>query len=142
MANAVLSQQTCPNCGAPLEIRNPNTQTVVCNSCQAYVAVGMGEASVLANAGKFRPGTPLEIGATGQLDGTSFFVLGHVQYEGWDPKDTSDRWKWDEYLLGGADGRMLWLSHDEKGFGLYTKQRLTGEFAIRTSRSESAGCRP
>lgn len=135
MSNSILSQLSCPNCNAPLDIHNASTQTIVCKSCQAYVAVGAGDASVLSQAARFKPGTPIEIGTTATLDGTSFFVMGHVQYEGWDPKDISDRWKWDEYLLGGADGRMLWLSHDEKGFGLYTRQRLTGEFAIRTSRA-------
>lgn len=134
MNNSILAQVSCPQCGAPLGIRNANTQTIVCDKCGSYVTVGAGEASVLAKGKRFKPGTPIEIGATGTLDGTRFIVMGHVQYEGWDPKDTSDRWKWDEYLLGGDDGRMLWLSHDEKGFSLYTRQRLTGEFAIRTSR--------
>jgi hypothetical protein len=135
MSNNVLSQLSCPQCGAPLDIRNASTQAVVCARCQAYVAIGAESASVLASGKNFTPGTPIKIGSTGILNGTRFFVLGHVQYEGWDPKDLSDRWKWDEYLLGGEDGRLLWLSHDENGFGLYTKQRLTGEFSIRTSSS-------
>jgi hypothetical protein len=135
MANGILKKLACPQCGAPLDIHNANTQTIVCPKCQSYVAIGMDDASVIAGATKFTSSVPIEIGSYAELDGTRFFVLGHVQYEGWDTNDRSDRWTWDEYLLGGDDGRMLWLSHDEKGFGLYTKQRLTGEFDITRSRT-------
>ncbi len=134
MLNTILSKHSCPKCGAPLEIHNANTQTIVCGSCQSYIAVGSQTPTELAGQARFTPGTPIAIGAKMMLDGTNFFVLGHVQYEGWDPNDRSDRWKWDEYLLGGDDGRMVWLSYDEKGFGLFTKQRLTGEFNILKSR--------
>jgi hypothetical protein len=52
-------------------------------------------------------------------------VVGRVVYRGWDDEES---WVWHEWLLGGSDGRMIWLAHDEKGFGLYQKMRFRAAF--------------
>jgi hypothetical protein len=103
------------------------TQTIVCPACQTHIAVGGPELAILGQGAKM-PATkfPIRLGSTATFDGTSFFVMGRVNYTGWDDED---RWYWDEWLLGGSDGRLLWLCHDdEAGFVLYQKIRLRAPF--------------
>jgi len=71
------------------------------------------------------PPVPIEIGKTFTLENTSYFVMGRVMYEGWDDED---RWKWNEWMLGSSDGRLLWLSYDENGFTLFKKMRMKEPF--------------
>lgn len=125
----VLNKLECPNCGAPIEQFTPGAQTIVCNTCGSYVAVGGEVPNVVGKSRKLStPPAPINIGDKFTLQDTEYFVLGRVEYYGWDPNDRSDTWRWNEWLLGAKDGRLLWLSHDEKGFTLYTKMRLRAPF--------------
>jgi hypothetical protein len=122
----VLTKLACPNCGKPVEQFNPNAQTLVCSACGSFIAVGGEQAELLGKGRKLRPPkVPIEVGQVAQIGDTQFLTMGRVVYTGWDDED---RWTWDEWLLGGADGRLLWLSFDEKGFTLYRKLRLQKPF--------------
>lgn len=133
----VLTKIACPNCGKPVEQYTAGTQTLICSACGSYIAVG-GEAPAVTGKGrKLRPpDVPIEVGQTAKIGETDFFVLGRVVYTGWDDED---RWTWDEWLLGGSDGRLLWLSLDENGFTLYRKLRLVEAFDPHQSRAVPVG---
>ncbi|GAB4508722.1 MAG: hypothetical protein OHK0046_02040 [Anaerolineae bacterium] len=130
----------CPNCDSPVSQFTPDAQTIVCSTCGSYVAVGAGEPSVMSNPTRIPPpSAPIEIGQMLTLDGTSYFVMGRVHYTGWDASDLSDKWSWDEWLLGSNDGRLLWLSYDEKGFSLFRKMRFRAPFSALTDRTLPVG---
>lgn len=128
-----LKQLQCPNCGAALSQFNPGAQTIVCPTCGSYVAVGAGDPEVTGKTRKLpSPPKPIELGKTITVQGTSYMVLGRVAYMGWDDED---RWRWDEWLVGADDGRMLWLAYDEKGFSIFKKERFREPFNAQSDRS-------
>lgn len=130
----ILNQLECPNCGAPLEQFSPGTQTIVCSKCDSYVAIGGGALDVVGKSKRLsKSPVPIDVGDRFTLQDTAYFVMGRVEYYGWDPNDRSDNWRWNEWLLGADDGRLLWLSYDEKGFSLYNKMRLRAPFDPKTS---------
>lgn len=131
---SALKELKCPNCGAPVQQFTPDAQTIVCASCGSFIALDM-EGATLAGKGRKLPppSVPIEIGSTARFQDTDFFVMGRVAYGGWDDEDS---WTWDEWLLGGADGRLLWLSYypeEGEGFTLYTKLRVREPFDAKTS---------
>lgn len=136
----VLNKLECPNCGSSLEQHNPNAQTIVCPACSSYVAIGGGQPEVTGKSSRIPPAPkPIKPGMTATINGTEYFVMGRVVYTGWDPAEPSERWMWNEWLLGGTDGRLLWLSYDEKGFTLYHKMRFRGQFNPRTDHALPLG---
>lgn len=138
---SVLKELSCPNCKSPLGQHTPEAQTLVCAKCGSYVGIGEEEARLLAKGGKFpAPPVPVKIGSRFALDNTEYFVLGRVMYKGWDPEDKADYWTWDEWQLGAADGRLLWLSYDtEDGFVLFKKIPIREEFNIHRSAAIPVG---
>lgn len=133
-ARSILKELKCPKCGSPLRQFTPNTQTIVCSSCNSFVALDM-EGPTLAGEGRKLPlpPVPIVVGSTMRLQDTDFFVMGRVLYMGWDDED---KWAWDEWLLGGADGRLLWLSYypeEDEGFTLFNKLRVREPFDARTA---------
>jgi len=127
-----LKELKCPNCGSPISQFNPTAQTIVCNTCGSYVAVGAGDPEVTGKSRKLpQSPVPIEFGKEITVDGNTYMVLGRVMYQGWDDED---RWSWNEWMVGAEDGRMLWLSYDEKGFSIFTKQRFRQPFNIQSDR--------
>ncbi|MEO0562939.1 MAG: DUF4178 domain-containing protein [Chloroflexota bacterium] len=133
----VLKELKCPNCGGPISQFDPSAQTVVCPRCSSYVKLGTGDPEAIGKSRKLpRPPVPVELGKQISIEGTQYMVLGRVMYRGWDDEDS---WQWNEWMLGAPDGRMMWLSYDEKGFGLFTKKRFRGEFDVQSSFSLNLG---
>ncbi|NDJ85900.1 MAG: DUF4178 domain-containing protein [Chloroflexi bacterium] len=132
---SALKQLQCPNCGSPVDQHHPGTQTIVCETCGSHLGIGMGEPAMLGEGTTLgRPPKPIKPGDVFALMGVSYIVLGRVDYEGWDSANSSDRWRWTEWLLGAEDGRMLWLSYDdEAGFVLFRKIRIRAPFNPQTS---------
>lgn len=119
----VLKALSCPKCGASLSQFMPTAQTLVCPSCRSHIALGAEELSVLGAGRQLPPPpAPIKLGQHLKLPDGIYFVLGRVLYEG---RDDEDIWRWTEWLLGSADGRLFWLSYDkEAGFVLFRKLRL------------------
>ncbi|MBX3063255.1 MAG: DUF4178 domain-containing protein [Anaerolineae bacterium] len=141
----VLKQLACPNCGSPLDLRNPTSQTLVCPRCNSYVGIGTETAEILGHGAKLPP-PPIKValGSKARLDGVDYFVLGRVLYEGWDPDPEEDeqdeRWKWTEWLAASSDGRMTWFSYDnEEGFVIFKKLRLKEAFNPLSDREIPVG---
>jgi hypothetical protein len=126
----VLKEIKCPNCGSSVLQYSPGSQTLVCQKCNSYVTIGMDAPTIV---GKSRalppPPAPIKLGHRFSLNNAKYFVLGRALYEGWDFEDSSDRWRWTEWLLGSDDGRLIWLAHDkEDGFVLFNKMRIREAF--------------
>jgi ribosomal protein S27E len=126
-----LKRLECPNCTKPIDQFNATTQAVVCPSCGSTVALGMGDPELLEKGGGRIPPSPfpIKLGDKAKIADTEFVVLGRVVYRGWDDEDS---WQWHEWLLGGSDGRMVWLAFDETGFGLFQKMRFRSAFNAQT----------
>ncbi len=122
-----LTELTCPNCGSPVARHNPTSQTIVCGTCNSHLRVGVGVPSLLSQGARLsKPPKPIKLGEIGIFHDVNCFVLGRVDYVGW---DNEDRWHWTEWLLGAEDGRMFWLSYDdEAGFVIFHKIRIRHAF--------------
>ena len=120
----------CPNCTRPIDQYNATSQSINCPSCGSTVALGVGDPELLVKGGRIpKSPFPINLGDRANIMNTEFIVLGRVVYRGWDDEDS---WTWHEWLLGGADGRMLWLSHDESGFAIFRKMRFRSLFNPQT----------
>lgn len=124
----VLRELKCPNCGSPISQFTPDAQTLVCPKCHSAISETME--GLIHSPGSRVPNAsiPIKIGQKVTFDNVTYFVLGHVLYQGWDPEDTSDRWSWHEWQMGSNDGRLLWLSLDEHGLVLFSKVRSKTAF--------------
>ena len=128
----VLKQLKCPACGAPIPQYGVDTQTIICPQCNTSLALDMEGLTPTGKGRKLPPPTmPIKVGDVAEFDKTNFFVLGRVIYRGWDDED---KWMWDEWLMGGDDGRLLWLSYSsDEGFTLFKKLRIREPFDAKNS---------
>jgi hypothetical protein len=83
-----------------------------------------------------RPPRPINIGDRASIANVDYIVLGRVLYRGVEDGET---FTWNEWLLGGSDGQMLWLSLDEHGFGLFRKIRFREQFNPQTDSKLQVG---
>lgn len=101
-------QIRCPNCGGEHALANPGITMVVCHYCKTVVywdadaVVKAGTQAMLPEAD-----TRLFMHATGKLRGHPFEVIGHLRYD-------YGRGNWDEWYVQLDDGRVAWLSEDER----------------------------
>ncbi len=102
----------CPNCGAPVEFRSAASTSAVCGFCRSTLARDgeqirrTGEVAEL-----FDDHSPLQLGASGKLQGVAFTLIGRVQlaYEGG---------SWNEWHALFDNGRSAWLSEDNGAYVL------------------------
>lgn len=135
----ILKELKCPSCASPVPQYSPDAQTIICSTCGSFIALDVEGPTVTAKGRKLPvPRVPIAVGDMAHFQDTDFFVMGRVLYRGWDDED---KWLWDEWLLGGSDGRMLWLSYsdDDEGFTLYRKLRVREPFDAKTSDSLPTG---
>lgn len=113
---------TCASCGAPLEIKNQFIRSVTCRFCGAtYLVSGsdtldpVGKMASLADYP-----SRLSVGASGEIRGRSFSVVGRVRYayaEGF----------WEEWQIVWDDGAPPdWLEEDEGYWTVYRRERVRG----------------
>lgn len=97
----------CPSCGTSLSIDDRFALFVVCESCDSTVVVDEGAARIHGRMGALSPPEGvLYLGATGEVSGLRFQVVGRVRYG-------YSRGYWNEWLLSLEDGRSCWISEDE-----------------------------
>ena len=103
----------CPNCGAGVEVRAPDSaQRVTCGACESLLDCSKGtELFLLSSARSGGPEPVLPLGDRGRLFGRKWTVFGQlvrsVTYDG-------IRYAWQEYLLrdeGG--GGYRWLLYND-----------------------------
>lgn len=113
----------CPNCGAPVEFASAASASAVCGFCRSTL-VRDGEAlqRIGISAELFEDHSPLQLGASGQLMGKAFTVLGRQQlgYEG-------STWnEWHVGFDGDAALRSGWLSEDNGSYVMVFDVALQG----------------
>jgi hypothetical protein len=117
-----MQKMTCASCGAPLEVENQFIRSVTCKFCgAAYMVSGsdtldqVGQTVSLADYP-----SRLNIGASGEVRGRSFKVIGRVRYaynEGF----------WEEWQITWDDGAPPdWLEEDEGYWTVYKRDRIRG----------------
>jgi len=97
-----VSDNLCPQCGAPVPVRGGGLPYAVCAYCQTVIARdGMAEIGTAASLPE--DVSPIQLGTGGVVDGARFSVVGRVRW-GW--ADGA----WNEWLLQTSDGQALWGS--------------------------------
>jgi endogenous inhibitor of DNA gyrase (YacG/DUF329 family) len=114
-------QLTCPHCGAPIEVRLEGTRSITCATCNAIVDLDQGLGGELRHAVQDEPVQPLiPLGSSGQLQGTTWQVVGFQHRLGRDPADEDDEhFGWSEYLLYNRHRGFLFLVDATDGWSLY-----------------------
>jgi hypothetical protein len=96
----------CPNCGAPVDFLSPASASAVCSFCRStLVRDGESLRKIGTSAEVFDDFTPLTIGASGAYQGTSFMLVGRLQFG-------TDAGPWNEWHALFDNGRSGWLSED------------------------------
>lgn len=110
----------CPNCGAPVEFRSAASAFAVCSFCRSTI-VREGEAlrKIGESAELFDDHSPLQLGASGSYQGSSFTLVGRLQYR---YKDGT----WNEWHALFDNGRSGWLSEDNGRYVVAFDAPLTG----------------
>lgn len=97
----------CSQCGASISLRNPESLSVVCSSCQSIIDATDENYRILqAYYGKTDMFAPaIELGSRGELFGKKWEVIGFLVRQ-----EISSNYFWDEYLLFNPYQGYRWLS--------------------------------
>ncbi len=96
----------CPNCGAPVEFLSAASASAVCSFCRStLVRDGADLRKIGTSAEIFDDFSPLALGASGSYQGTSFMLVGRLQFG-------TDDGPWSEWHALFDNGRSGWLSED------------------------------
>jgi hypothetical protein len=96
----------CPNCGAPVDFLSSASSSAVCSFCRStLVRDGESLRKIGTSAEIFDDFSPLAIGASGSFQGTSFMLVGRLQFG-------TDDGPWSEWHALFDNGRSGWLSED------------------------------
>jgi len=108
----------CPNCGAEVEFRSAASAFAVCSFCRStLVRDGDALRKIGESAELFDDHSPLQLGASGRMQGAAFTLVGRLQYryaEG----------TWNEWHALFDNGRSGWLSEDNGRYVLAFDQPL------------------
>jgi len=111
----------CPNCGAPVEFRSAASASAVCTFCRSTL---LRDGETLKRFGQsaelFDDHSPLQLGATGRLQGAAFTLVGRLQYAYTDGT-------WNEWHALFDNGRSGWLSEDNGRYVFAFEAPLSGE---------------
>lgn len=119
----------CPNCASPIDQYNATSQSTICGTCGSHISLGLETSEILSKGSRLpKSPRPFKIGDMATIANVDYMVLGRVVYRGVEDGET---FTWNEWQLGGENGQMLWLSLDEKGFGLFRKIRFRQPFNAR-----------
>ena len=119
------SQQfACPNCGAQVAVALSSSKTITCRSCNSIIDLSQGVGAQLRHAIQSEPVELLiPLGATGQLQGASWQVVGFQHRMGNEPGD-DEHFGWSEYLLYNHKRGFIFLVDAEDGWSVV--KPLTG----------------
>ncbi|MBL8330408.1 MAG: DUF4178 domain-containing protein [Rubrivivax sp.] len=111
----------CPNCGAPVDFRSAASTTAVCSFCRSTLARDGETLQRIGQAAElFDDHSPLQLGASGRLQGIAFTLVGRLQMayaEG----------TWNEWHVLFDNGRSGWLSEDNGAYVLGFDTALPGD---------------
>ena len=111
----------CPGCGAPVVFLSAQSSHAVCGHCQSTV---VRQGPVLSRLGKmaelFDDHSPLQLGASGQIGGMGFVLVGRLQYR-------YGFGTWTEWAALQDDGQTACLSEDNGAYVYARPYRVAGE---------------
>ncbi|MBE2261115.1 MAG: DUF4178 domain-containing protein [Burkholderiaceae bacterium] len=111
-------QFSCPNCGAPVEVKLAQSKAITCRSCNSLIDLSRGIGAELVEAEQKEPVRPLiPLGSTGTLQGVIWQVVGFQHRMGQEPGD-DELFGWDEYLLYNARQGFSFLVDATDGWSL------------------------
>jgi hypothetical protein len=94
---------SCPECGAPVQIRG-TTVSAVCEYCDSTVVrTGVDVELIGKVSALIDNGSPIILHGKGSYDGVPFVIDGRLQVQ-------YERGTWNEWLLSFADGTVGWLA--------------------------------
>lgn len=112
-------QFACPHCGAQVQVQFETSKSVTCRSCDSLIDLGSGVGGELRHAEQSEPVRPLiPLGATGQLQGVPWQVVGYQHRLGQEPEDPDEHFGWDEYLLYNRKRGFVFLVDTTEGWSL------------------------
>lgn len=112
-------QFNCPNCGAPVAVTLQSSQSITCGACHALIDLSQGVGGELRHAIQDEPvRTLIPVGATGQLQGVLWQIVGFQHRMGAEPDDPDEHFGWDEYLLYNAKRGFCFLVDSTEGWSL------------------------
>ncbi len=128
----------CPNCGAPVEVHLANSKSITCRSCNSLIDLSKGMGSELSHAVQDEPVALLiPLGATGQLQGVHWQVVGFQHRMGHDPQDDEEEhFGWNEYLLFNQKRGFVFLVDAEDGWSVV--KPTTGAPTVSSSAGQTA----
>ncbi|HEY8050029.1 MAG TPA: DUF4178 domain-containing protein [Ramlibacter sp.] len=102
----------CPGCGAPVEFRSAQSAYAVCRFCHSTVVRDDGTLSRIGKMAEvFEDYSPLQLMATGVVDGLAFTLVGRLQYKG-------ETGTWTEWIALFDDGAQAVLAEDNGSYVL------------------------
>ena len=121
-ANVESKKIGCPQCAAPIEIRNyDSSEMVSCQYCGAVLDLKSEDRQVVRHIlVDHRPPSVLSLGARGSIKGCKWEVIGRTRLKA---SQDGEVFEWDEYLLFNPRRGYAWLSEDEGRWHLAKKMR-------------------
>jgi len=117
-------QFACPNCGAPVQVRLEQSQSITCPQCRTLIDLSAGIGGQLRHARQNEQINPqIALGSVGQLDGAAWQVVGFQARAGRSLGD-DESFYWQEYLLYNATRGFVFLVDAQDGWSLV--RTLTG----------------
>ena len=105
----------CPSCGADVEFRSARSVFAVCPYCRSSLVRRDVNLEVIGKMAELRADlSPLQIGATGRIDGKSFHILGRLKV-GW------AKGFWIEWYAVEDDGSQAWIA-EAQGFWMISRE--------------------
>ena len=110
-----MQQVSCPTCGAPVSFRSAASVMAVCDYCKSTL---VKDADSVKSIGKMsevlEDYSPIQINASGTVDGRSFTVVGRIQLR-------YPAGFWNEWYVLDDHGEGAWLS-DASGQYTFTRE--------------------
>lgn len=108
VSKVAVADLKCPKCGAPIALRNAESEHVACESCKAISDVATHEIVLADQRTRKTPKIPL--GKEGTLDDVRWTVIGFMTRSA----TIEGEWfSWSEYLLYAPNEEYRWLVEDE-----------------------------
>ena len=111
-------QFACPHCGSAVSVLLDSSKSITCRACNSLIDLTNGVGGGLRHAAQHEPVKALiPLGATGQLQGVQWQVVGFQPRMGQEPGD-DEQFGWDEYLLYNRKRGFSFLVDSTDGWSM------------------------
>ena len=111
-------QFACPHCGSAVSVLLDTSKSITCRACNSLIDLSNGVGGELRHAEQHEPVKALiPLGATGQLQGVQWQVVGFQHRMGQEPGD-DEQFGWDEYLLYNRKRGFSFLVDSTDGWSM------------------------